>query len=225
MKEHEKAGHRGNGEDQEHGAGHGVPAERVVNDQEPANERQRGKNEKESVLRFHLRLHPLFQSLFGFVFPFSDFVLMDSAESEQLLFVVYHFLAVESGERIVLHEEDGFFRTNLLAKSAEDAAEHIDFKLTRGFFDVADFGRAAGAWRSNANGLGRANEFTKLAGDAFGAAFLVFDQVGSTAVIRWNSPLLFRVLHRNLLAEEMAERDLQPAQKGRHIEFFPKIKF
>src|SRR5205809_7740459 len=67
--------------------------------------------------------------LFGLVFPLLDAVVVDAAEREEFFFVVNHLLPARAGQRVIFHQEDGFFGTNLLAITAEDAAEHIDLEF------------------------------------------------------------------------------------------------
>src|SRR3974390_2762228 len=78
----------------------------------------------------------------GFLLPFADGVLVHSTQGEQLLFVVDHLLAAGARQRIILHQENGFLRTNLLAKAAEDTAQHVDLKLGGSLLHIAGRGRA-----------------------------------------------------------------------------------
>ena len=57
VQQHKKPGQRNNGQDQEHGAGHRVAADRVGDDQRPAQQRQPRKNIKENVLHSYLCFH------------------------------------------------------------------------------------------------------------------------------------------------------------------------
>src|SRR5207249_3125465 len=75
-----------------------------------------------------------------FAFPFPDAVVVDAAQGEQFFFVVNHLLAAGAGERVVFHQEDRLFRTNLLAITAEDAAEHVNLKFLRHLLRVRAVG-------------------------------------------------------------------------------------
>src|SRR5208283_4550034 len=101
--------------------------------------------------------------------PFLNLVLMHAAEGKQFLLVVDHFLPARAGERIVFHEENRLLRTDFLAEAAEDATEHVDFKLPGRLLYVARLGRTPGTGRRDADGLGGADELAQLAGNAFGA--------------------------------------------------------
>src|SRR5947209_6288325 len=83
-----------------------------------------------------LRLHPLRDGLLRFVFPLANPVLMDPAQLQKLFFIVNHLLAAAPGEGIILHQKNRLFRTNLLAKTAEDASQHVDFKFSRRLFHI-----------------------------------------------------------------------------------------
>src|SRR6266446_6611955 len=153
------------------------------------------------------RRHPLCFRLLSLLLPLADFILVDATQFEQLFFVVDHFLAARAGQRVILHQENGFLGAYFLAVTAEDAAEHVDLEFLRGFLDVAGFGRAPRPRRDDTNGFWWTNELAQLAGDAFGASLLVLDQIGRAAISIRNNPFLLGVLHRNLFPEEMAKRD------------------
>ena len=89
--------------------------------------------------------------LFGFPLPFVDLVIVRTAQCQQLLFVIQEFLAGKAGEGIVVLKENRLFGTDLLAKAAEDAPDHVDLEFPGGFFDVAGLRRTSGARRSNLN--------------------------------------------------------------------------
>src|SRR5439155_15706837 len=115
---------------------------------------------------------------FRFVFPFL-YADVRAAEREEFFFVVNHFFASGSGQRVIFHQEDRFFGTNLLAIAAEDAAEHIDLELLWYLLRIRPVGgRTVGTGRNDSDRLGRADEFTELAADAFGVAFLVLHEIG-----------------------------------------------
>src|SRR5258707_3980625 len=105
----------------------------------------------------HSWFHPLCLGLIGFSLPFPDFVLVNASECEELFLIVNHLIAAGAGKRIIFHEEDGFFRTNLLAISAEDAPKHVNLKFLRRLLDITNLRYAARARRHDPNGLSRAN--------------------------------------------------------------------
>src|SRR5437016_1651773 len=72
----------------------------------------------------HLRRYALRFRFLRLGLPLADFVLMDPAQREQLFFVIYQLFASCARERIIFHQENGFFGTNLLAITAENAAQH-----------------------------------------------------------------------------------------------------
>src|SRR5438477_10010150 len=77
------------------------------------------------------RKHVLLLRLLGLLLPFPDAIVVDAAEGQELFLVVNHLFAAGSGERVILHQEDRFFGTNLLAIAAENAAEHVNLKFFR----------------------------------------------------------------------------------------------
>src|SRR5688572_7408737 len=113
---------------------------------------------------------------------------MNTAEGEQLFLVVDHLFAGLACERVVLHQEDRFLRANLLAIATEDATQHVDFEFPGRFFNVANFRRTRWPRRRDADRLGRAHEFTKLARHAFGAALGILDEVWRPAITRRHGP-------------------------------------
>src|SRR5439155_13069086 len=105
-----------------------------------------------------------------------------------------------------------------LGIAAEDAAEHVDLKFSWQLLRIRPVGgRTVGAWRYDPDRLGRTDEFTELAGDALGIAVLVLDQIGRPAIALGHDPFLFGILHRDFLAEEVAQRDLKPADNRRQV--------
>ena len=82
-------------------------------------------------------------SFLGFPLPLSDLILMNAAQGQQLFFVVDHLFPAQAVEGVIFHQENRFFRAHFLAKAAEDAAKHADFKFAGRFLHVADLRRAA----------------------------------------------------------------------------------
>jgi hypothetical protein len=64
-----------------------------------------------------------------------------------------------------------------------------------------------------------------LAGNAFGASDLVFDQIGSPAITFGHDPFFFRILEGDLLFKKMTQADFEPAEDGGEVKPFPQIQF
>src|SRR6266516_2050232 len=76
-------------------------------------------------------------SLF-FLVPFQDNAMHYSADFEQLLLVVHHFRARESGDGIVFAQKDRLLGANLFAHPAENAADHIYIECLRIFLHLGE---------------------------------------------------------------------------------------
>src|SRR5438270_12513653 len=98
---------------------------------------------------------------------------MDATQLEKLFFVVNHFAASEAGQGIIFHEEDGLFRTDLLAITAENAAQHVNLEFLGRLLDVSNLGRSCGAGRNYSNRFGWTDKFAKLTRHTFRPAVLV----------------------------------------------------
>src|ERR1022692_1589774 len=68
--------------------------------------------------------------LFRLLLPFLN-ARMFSAQCQQLLLVVNHLLPRPAGERIIAHQKDRLLRADFLAKTAKDAAQHVDLEFQR----------------------------------------------------------------------------------------------
>src|SRR5438876_8137443 len=73
-----------------------------------------------------LRRHALCLRFFRLLLPLAGFVLMNATERQQFFLVVDHLFPTGADERVIFHQENGFFRANFLAITAEDAAKHIN---------------------------------------------------------------------------------------------------
>src|SRR6185436_9190559 len=132
-------------------------------------------------------------------------------------------------------QEDRFFGAYFLAITAEDAAEHVDFEFERHLLGVRAVGlEAAVAGRNDPDGLGRTDEFAKLARDALGVAILIFHEIRGAAIAFGHDPFRFRIeaardfLGHSLAFEksvlEMPPGDLESANDGRQIKAFPETE-
>src|SRR2546423_10049117 len=68
--------------------------------------------------------------------PFQDHPMHDAADLEELLFIVHHFVACESGNGVIFAQENRLFRADLFAHPAGEAADHVDVEFFRVFFDL-----------------------------------------------------------------------------------------
>src|SRR5439155_11943283 len=135
-----------------------------------------------------------------------------ASQGEQFLFIVNHLIAAGAGERIILHQENGFFRTNLLAIPAENATQHVNLEFFWRLFDIACFRCSCRSWRYYPNGSRRTNKLAQLAGNAFDPFILIRNEVRRATISLRHYPFLLRILHRHFLFEEVAERDFKPAE-------------
>ena len=97
----------------------------------------------------------------------------DSADFEQFLLVMHHVRAREAGDGIILAQKDRLLRANLLAHTAENAADHVDIELLRIFLD---FGEAicGGDFAGNDfDRTWRTDEFAELTRHATDAAVFI----------------------------------------------------
>src|SRR5688572_28337447 len=147
--------------------------------------------------------------------------MVDATKGEQLFLIVNHLFAGGAGQRIILHQKNGFLGTYFLAIAAKDAAQHVDLEFLWRFLDVADFRRARWAGGIDANGFRRAYELAELASDAFDAAFGVAAEIGRAAITFRHDPLFLPILHGDFLFEEVAQRDFQPAEDSGQVKPFP----
>src|SRR3954468_10582421 len=136
-----------------------------------------GLNGSNCLLRCSSRGDPLLLGLIGLLLPFANFVLVGATQLEKLFFVIDQFVATGSSQRIVLHQENGFFGTHFLAVPAKNATKHVDFKFLGRLLDIPNLRRARRARWYNTNGFRRAHELTQLAGDTLRPVFLVLYQV------------------------------------------------
>ena len=140
---------------------------------------------------------------------------------QQHIFSIDEFCPVRIPKAQFFCQEDGLFRACFFAKSAEDAAQHVDL-INRGiflfpveiFFSRFPFGRHHG------DGFGRTGNRTKSAGRASFTAFIIPLQHMLSAVDLRKFPFHLGIPDRGLLAEKVAERDPHPVQDGRQIDPF-----
>jgi len=171
------------------------------------------------------------QCLIGLTLPFHNFILMHPAERQKLFHVKNHFFPAQAIQRIIIFEKDGFFGAYLLAESAEDAAEHVNFKLSRPFLNIANIWKWLRPRGRYSDGFWRANKLTKLAGDTFCPAVLVAHEVWGAAIAFAHLPFeLWMIAARGLgcgmamvekRLRKMPPCDLDAAPQGRQIKPLP----
>src|SRR5436305_11750865 len=90
-----------------------------------SSEKVQKKNADIRQLNFELRISNFdFGGSFLFV-PFQNNAVHHAADFQQLVFVMHHLSAGESGNGIILAEINSLFGTNLLAHTADNAADHV----------------------------------------------------------------------------------------------------
>ena len=140
-----------------------------------------------------------------------------AAHFVEFLFVVNHVGARVTGNRKHVLQPDGFLGANLLAESAINAAEHVDFKFARGFLDVR-VGRVGGDFAGrDADGLGRTDKFAELAGDAFFASVGVAHERGRAAVAGEKLGAFLGVIYGERLGDDVLQRRLHAREYLRDI--------
>src|SRR5438094_2251185 len=103
-----------------------------------SSEKIQKKNADITQLNSELRISNFdFGGSFIFV-PFQNNAVHHTADFQQLVFVMHHLSAVESGNGIILAEINSLFGTNLLAHTAENAADHVDIEFFGIFFDLRE---------------------------------------------------------------------------------------
>ena len=132
--------------------------------------------------------------------------------------MVNHLGAGVAGHRVLVLEEDRFFRADFLAEPAVNAAEHVDVEGLRGFFDVRAVSLVGGDFAGrDADRFGRADEFAELARNTFFAAVRVAHKCRHAAVAGRNGGALFRILERLLRRDEMLEGRSQATRDLREV--------
>src|SRR5690606_32878178 len=100
---------------------------------------------------------------------------------------------------------DGFLRTGLLTKTAENTAQHIDFIYRSIFlFSVKMLFTLLTLGSNHSNGLCRTGQSTQTAVRASLSALLVTLQRMSSPEILRIRPYLFRILYSVILLEKMS---------------------
>ena len=108
-----------------------------------------------------------------------------------------HVFAGGAGDGVVLAKVDGLLGADFLTHAAVDTADHVDVEFLGSFFDFGPFVITGDFAGDDFDGLGRADEFAELAGDAAFAVLFVGDEGGDAAVMLGEVviPLLLGVLH------------------------------
>src|SRR6267143_58165 len=96
-----------------------------------------GKKSDPNIDDSHLEFGD-WQSCSFLLIPLQHDAMHDSADFEQLLFVMHHFRAREASDGIILAQINRLLGANLLAHPAENAADHIDIELLRIFLDFGE---------------------------------------------------------------------------------------
>src|SRR5882724_1575827 len=146
--------------------------------------------------------------------PFLDGVKANAAKLVQLFFVKNHLLTAIAGQLEVLGQEDGLLWTDIFAKAAVDASQHIDIEGDRIFLDVT----AVEFSPNDGNGLRWADLLAKKAGHALFSAVLVRDQGRGPSVVGGKFPALLGVFHGHLRSEQVTKRQLKAAEDFRNIQ-------
>jgi hypothetical protein len=138
---------------------------------------------------------------------------------EQFIFAVKGILRIAKHELVILAHDDRFLRTNLLAKSAKDATQHINLKLYR----VALL-EQIGLTRLHFDRQWWTDPRAKSARNAtFDSVIFHHEYRPSTKCIG-RIPTLFRILACELRSKDMFECGVQAANNLRQIKLLPKGK-
>src|SRR6266702_2902118 len=77
---------------------------------------------------------PELQSASFLLVPFQDNAVHHAADFQQLFLVVHHISPRESSDGVVFAQKNRLLGTDLLAHSAENAADHVDIEFLGVFF-------------------------------------------------------------------------------------------
>ena len=152
-----------------------------------------------------------------------------AAEFIELYLVVDHFGPVFARNRVVFSEIDCLLGANFLAKSAVDAAGHIDEEFLRSFLNLGEFAFGGEFTGSDCDRSWGTNKFAELAGDAALAIMVVLNQSRRTSVVlrQLRVPFFLGILHDDFRFTiehffEVLQCDQQPSDNVGNIEFFPE---
>src|SRR6187397_1305739 len=106
-----------------------------------------------------------------------------SADLEKFVFVMHHVGAREAGDGVIFAQKNRLLRTNFLAHPAVNAADHVDIKLLRKFFDLGETIGWRDLARNNFDRAGRTDEFAKLTRDTSHPSTGIPHQGGGAAVM------------------------------------------
>src|SRR6266487_5633687 len=90
--------------------------------------------------------------------PFQNNAVHHASDFQQLVFVMHHLSAGESGNGIIFAKINSLFGTNLFAHAAENAADHVDIEFFWIFFDLGEPVRRRNFARNNFDGAWWTNE-------------------------------------------------------------------
>src|SRR5947207_11617518 len=103
-----------------------------------SSEKIQKRNADITQLNFELRISNFeFGGSFLFV-PFQNNAVHHASDFQQLVFVMHHLSASESGNGIIFAKINSLFGTDLLAHTAENAADHVDIEFFGIFFDLGE---------------------------------------------------------------------------------------
>src|SRR5467141_1710699 len=70
--------------------------------------------------------------------PFQNDSVHHPADLEQLVFVMHHVFASESGDGVIFSQINRLFGADFLAHAAKNAAHHVDIEFFRVFFHLGE---------------------------------------------------------------------------------------
>src|SRR5437773_4619352 len=123
-----------------------------------SSEKIQKRNADITQLNFEPRISNFeFDSSFLFV-PFQNNAVHHASDFQQLVFVMHHLSAGESSNGVIFAKINSLFGTDLLAHTAENAADHVDIEFFGIFFDLGEPVRRRNFARNNFDGARRTNE-------------------------------------------------------------------
>src|SRR3984893_3643802 len=120
----------------------------------------------------------------------------------KLLFIVNHFLPAQPCYRVIFAQEKRFVGADFFAQPAVDAANHVDLKFLRKFFDLSPSALLGNFTGANRYCTRRTDELAQLTRNASFAAIFVLNQSRCSAVVsrQFLIPGLLRILHCHFLS-------------------------
>src|SRR5207248_5430111 len=134
---------------------------------------------------------------------------------EQHVLRVDQVVAVVLGDLEIVAEHDRVERAGELAVAAKDAARHVDLVDARIALARRDAVLGGVLGRNDADAVRGAGSGAEGAADALLQAVLVPLQLMASAIAGIDRALVFRVLLRDRLLEDLLQRDAEPLQRLR----------